>query len=304
MILRNPMLAASRNLTKKLATRISYPKWVTDKEDGIRCLLAVSANHNPTGCTAFSRSLKPLPNIHIYNWAADHGLAGLDGEIVIPDMTFHQIQSWVMTQYPMPREFEYHVFDHMPDKQDQGYLRRIRKAVARVAMYGPKNIKVLYPKRINSPSELRDAFEDAILRGKEGLIVRDADGYYKSTSRCTFTEENVLKMKLYEEKEAIVVGFKELQINDNPSETSRLGYAKRSSHKANKRGGKTLGALVCRDEDTRVLFDLGIGFTAELRKEIWDHQEEWLGARVSYTHQPHGKKEKPRCPNFKGRRKD
>lgn len=298
----NPQLAASQNLTPDRLNDISYPKYVTDKEDGIRCLLGILPGE---GLVPISRSLKMLPNIHLYQWAQDHGIAGLDGEIILTGESFHDIQSWVMTQYPMPRSnFEYLVFDHMPDVKDKGYLQRVQKAKNRVDMYVIPNTRVLMPVKVHSPSELLFCFHDAIERGKEGLIVRDPNGKYKSHSRCTFLEENALKMKLYEDKEGTVVGFLELQANNNPVEVSRLGYTKRSSHKGNKKGMQTLGALIIREDDTGIIFNLGSGYTERLRQDIWDDQSGWMNARIIYKEQIHGKKEKPRTPIFKARKKD
>jgi DNA ligase-1 len=101
-----------------------------------------------------------------------------------------------------------------------------------------------------------------------------------------------------------VLGFEEQMRNDNEAKKDALGRTERSSHKENRHGKGTLGALKVRDLATGVRFDIGTGFTDAERQAIWDNQDEWFGAEVKYKSQPVGVKDKPRFPVFLGRRVD
>ena len=93
--------------------------------------------------------------------------------------------------------------------------------------------------------------------------------------------------------------------NTNTLEEDNLGFAKRSSAKAGKVPKNTLGAFVCLWKKT-IQFEIGtgIGLTADLRKEIWDNREKYLGSLVTFSYQGVGPNGKPRFPSFKGFRKD
>lgn len=89
--------------------------------------------------------------------------------------------------------------------------------------------------------------------------------------------------------------------NDNEQTEDAFGNSERSSKKENMRPGNTLGALLVRKSDG-IEFKIGTGqgLTAELRKEIWDNKDKYLGKLAHYRSQPHGVKEKPRIPVWHG----
>jgi len=64
----------------------------------------------------------------------------------------------------------------------------------------------------------------------------------------------------------------------------------------------TLGEFHVRDVTTGLEFRVGTGegLTKELRKTIWDARDEYVGKIITYKYQPHGVKELPRFPVFKG----
>jgi DNA ligase-1 len=61
-----------------------------------------------------------------------------------------------------------------------------------------------------------------------------------------------------------------------------------------------LGALVVRDLKTGVVFNIGTGFTAADRLEMWKNRANLLDKIVTYEYLPIGVKDKPRHPCFKG----
>lgn len=298
------MLASSECLVPADLPNLRYPKWVSDKHDGIRCRTALCpTNEYPKGTiVGVSRSLKVLPNIHIQATLA-HSAVGFDGEIVIPGATFHEIQSKVMTELSLPFSFEYRLFDHVPHHKGQPFLQRLQTLRHRVNMYGIDEMSIIKQTKVNDADELQAAFNDAIARGYEGLIVRDGDAPWKE-GRSTFNQEWMLKMKQFVDAEAVIIGYVEEMENLNPKEENELGYSKRSSHKANKQGKGRLGALVVRDIESRKVFNIGSGFDAAMREWIWARRKRLKGRIVTYKSHAFGVKDLPRTPIFRGLRMD
>jgi DNA ligase 1 len=292
MALFKPMLAASENVTPDQFASLRYPLYASQKLDGIRCLII-----NGVAC---SRKLLPLPNVHIQNWVIRNLIPdGLDGEIIIPGKSFHEIQSWVMTRYTSPSEFEFHVFDKFTNPQ-WGFNSRLKD----FDMLSKSRVYPIHQIKCHGPRFLEDLWSRRDPEG-EGLILRDPDAPYKF-GRSTRRQQWALKVKRFEDAEAKIIGFEPKMHNDNPMERDNLGNAKRSSHKANQQTLETLGALVCKDCKTGRVFKIGSGFCDNDRDYIWRNRNSVAvkKATVCYKFQPHGVKELPRCPIFKGIRYD
>jgi DNA ligase-1 len=144
-----------------------------------------------------------------------------------------------------------------------------------------------------------DLFEhDALARGYEGVMLRSPGGPYKN-GRSTEREGYLLKLKRFEDAEARIVGYEELDHNAN----EKGADGKRTSHKAGKVPMGRLGALkvigVAGTYDS-VAFNIGTGFDDEARDYIWKHQKEYLGHLVKFSYFPTGSKDAPRFPVFLG----
>lgn len=99
-------------------------------------------------------------------------------------------------------------------------------------------------------TKITELLNKAIKAGEEGLMINLQDVYqFKRTS-------SLLKVKKMNDLDLTVVGFEE--------GTNRLAG--------------TLGALLVEYKNNIV--KVGSGFSDELRKEIWLHQDEWLGRTV------------------------
>jgi DNA ligase-1 len=159
-------------------------------------------------------------------------------------------------------------------------------------------VKVL-PQVIESSEQLAEAQSIAMGQGYEGLMVRSPDSVYKC-GRSTLKEGTLLKIKTFEDAEAVIIGFEELMSNQNEATKDAFGRTERSSHKENMVATGTLGSLVLKDVKTGVEFKCGTGFDAHMRVDMWIHQERLLGQLVTYKKQPSGEHEKPRFPVFKG----
>lgn len=286
-----PMLSGK---APKDLSQLTFPLLASPKLDGIRCIIH---RGEPV-----SRNLKPIPNVHIRN-ALTTLPNGLDGELIVGDPkkpdTWNNTTSGVMSEYGEP-DFFFYIFDwylcdhvsmpfHVRNKMVEGFLKGLNKG---------RLIPV--PHTLISTAEELEKYERKMVeRGYEGIMVRSVDGPYKK-GRSTLKEGDLLKVKRWNDSEAVVVNVKELQSNQNTPTINKLGRTARSSAKAGKvRAGK-LGSLVC----TAVLnkkiveFELGTGFTEKQRKDLWKKKPIDRIVKFKYQHlSPDGK---PIFPVFLG----
>lgn len=277
-----PMLAA----TVKNVSEIRFPVACTPKLDGIRCLIL--------GGKALTRKFKEIPNRHIRSVLESLPIEGFDGEIMVPNAGFNDIQSHVMSRDGTP-EFEYWVFDCVRQDLQQPYMQRIADLAAAKA---PQFVRKLSPTICNNVQELEALEQSYIDQGFEGIIIRSLDGPYKC-NRSTLREGYLLKLKRFLDAEGVIVGFEERMHNDNVAEKDELGHTKRSSSKDNMIPTGMLGAVVVKTPEG-IEFSIGTGFDDSLRQKIWDDQQDYLGKVVKYKYQPSGVKEKPRFPVYLG----
>lgn len=271
---------------------LCYPLLATPKIDGIRALRLQD--------TLLSRAFKEIPNTYVRTYLTTNTPPGLDGELVVLDAGFHETQSGIMSEGGVP-DFRYLVFDYCPDGiEDVGYEKRLgllgMVLGQRVAL---PEVSTVPATLIHDPSHLTQYEEICLTQGYEGVCLRSPDSPYKS-GRSTLREHFLLKLKRFEDAEAKVVGFQELERNGNEAVISELGLLKRSHKAEGRTSGQTLGALLVEDCTTNTHFGIGTGFTSAQRQEFWDNQHALLGRLVTYKHQPFGRKDAPRIPVFKG----
>lgn len=283
-----PMLAAT---VTDLAT-IRYPVYASPKLDGVRALITKNG--------VVSRTLKPIPNLYIQEQLRAPRLIGLDGELIIGAPTaldcIQRTVSGVMRKdyYLVP--FTYHVFDcYLSDAPTKVRLRDVANLIDDLDI--ADKIKVV-PQRLLANVEALLKYRDKITKmGFEGVILRGPESTYKY-GRSTLKEQSLLKLKAFADSEAEVIDIVEQQYNANVATVDNLGLKKRSSHKANKTGLATMGALVVKDLLTRVEFEVGTGYTAAQRQEIWDTWPASKSLILKYKYFPIGVKDKPRHPVF------
>jgi DNA ligase 1 len=280
-----PTLACEAELDK-----LKFPLYASPKLDGIRCSIVNGA--------ALTRTLKAIPNRTVSEQLSIDGLSGLDGELIVGPPNAHDVYrttvSGIMSRDGAP-EYTYHVFDiHNLEGGWQTRYDALYDAVS-----GVGRIQVLPHTLIFGHDELVD-YEQRMLRdGYEGVILRHPDAPYKF-GRSTMREGYLMKLKRFMDAEAEVIGVIEELHNGNEAQTNELGRTKRSSHKENKTGKGRMGALLVRDLNIGVEFQIGTGFT-DADKEWW-----WSGSRtgliVKYKYFPVGVKDLPRHPVYLGLR--
>ena len=288
-----PMLASPADLDK-----VVFPVYGSPKLDGIRAAVVEGK--------LLSRSLKPIPNKFIYAQLSQAKLTGLDGELIVGSPTaknvFNKTTSAVR-RYDDEPEVMYCVFDLHDlklDYCDRLMAMRNRVETAQVLAPGVK-IQMLPQSLLRSRAEL-DSFEAMMVDlGYEGVILRSMDSPYKH-GRSTAREGYLLKVKRFEDSEAIILSVEEEMFNGNEATTNELGRTKRSSHTAGKTGKDRMGKLHVRDVTTGVEFRVGTGFDDEERLMFWGRPEHYIGQLIKYKFFPVGVKDLPRHPVYLGLR--
>jgi DNA ligase-1 len=282
-----PLLAEKVDLNNLL-----FPVLTSVKIDGYRCLI-----HQADG--PITRSLKPIANHYVRSKLSEWGLAGLDGELVTTSGgkldDFNTVQSKLSTRGGMP-DFEYWCFDEFLNSS-LPFKERLARAEARVTKLVNPRVKLVEHVLVHNLEQLL-AFEDkAITDGFEGSMVRDPMGRYKF-GRSTLKEGILLKLKRLDDAEGMVVNVQERRTNQNEPTRNALGYQERSSHQENMVPCGDLGALTL--EWNGVQFDVGTGFSAAQRVELWHQRDSLFGRTVTFAYQGVGSKSRPRFPRFKG----
>lgn len=282
-----PMLAAAADLK-----RVQYPVLGFPKVDGIR---AVIHDKQP-----LSRKLLTLPNQFIQGFFNHGQYQGLDGELTVgaanDPLCIKHSTSGVMSRAGEP-DFYFHVFDKWDEKGS--YEKRLAKAAMKVSAIGSVRVVPMMGRLLEREDDLL-AYEAGVLNeGFEGLILRDPSGAYKH-GRSTVREGGMLKIKRFEDSEAIVLNVVEEQFNGNEAMKDNLGRTKRSSSKANKSGKGRMGTLMVRDIHHGWEFEIGTGFNDSDKQWWWEQHTAGKAANllVKYKYFPVGMQDKPRHPVF------
>ena len=273
-----PMLAASK--TPEL-DELSYPLLASPKLDGIRCIVADGV--------PFSRNMKRIPNLYIQQMIMKLQQHGLDGELMIAG-GFESVASGVMSVTGTPN-FYLNVFDDFSIDQF-GFWDRYRKTKDLVEALDSPFIRIVEHKLIKNAEELKAYWDWCIYKGYEGAMVRSLNGPYKR-GRSTVKQGYLIKLKLWHDDEAKVIGFEELMNNDD---------AGNSKKKENLVPADTLGALVV--QWCGLTFKVGSGFNMELRNKVWQNKDAYRGAMATFKYQELTTYGVPRFPIFKGFRED
>lgn len=270
------------------ASKLKYPILATPKLDGIRCLMTKDG--------PVSRMLKNIPNKHIFEtMKKDLSHLPLDGELMVPGATFNQIQSHVMTMEGKPN-FQYFVFDLIDTKKT--YEQRMEDLRSLVL---PSYVVKILPTQINTEEELSELEQKFLNEGYEGVMVRTPKSPYKY-GRSTEREQYLLKIKRFEDSEAIILDFEELMHNTNEATIDNLGLTKRSSKKDGMVPSGILGSFFVQDVENGKRFKVSSGMTEEERALYWLERDNLHGKLLKYKFQPSGAKDLPRFPTFLGLR--
>ncbi len=132
-------------------------------------------------------------------------------------------------------------------------------------------------------------------------MIRTPGSPYKC-GRSTEREGYLLKIKRFEDAEAVILDTYEGLSNQNAAERDAFGRTKRSMAQAGMVGRDELGGFIVRQVGTGVEFRLGYNHVVGGvdRLTLWQQREGLVGKLVKFKHQPSGTKESPRFPKFIG----
>lgn len=288
-----PMLAA----TVKDLEELRYPLYGSPKLDGIRALVQDGR--------LVSRNLKMIPNGYIQRILPLRRMQNWDGEIIVGQpnapAAFRATTSGAMSEDGEPN-FTFWVFDYIPGGAIL-FKERFKGLQINITSLAHPQVKLVPQVLLRDPFEVSQYEETMLARGYEGIMLRSPDGAYKH-GRSTLREAHLMKLKRFADSEAEVLELVEQLHNGNPAVRNAAGKLERSSHKANKQGKKTLGALAVRDVHTKVEFEIGSGLDDETRVRFWKNPNLVKGKIVKYKYFPTGSKDKPRFPVYLGIRED
>lgn len=285
-----PMLSGQYNKTKQ-----RFPVYVQPKYDGIR---ALCMSGRP-----YSRSMKLIPNQFVNQWfeIGKEILSDIDGELIVGEPTdehvFRKTSSGVMSREGQP-DFRFYAFDIHSKLPFEDRLQKLEdlfdkfkdSEISQRLKLAPTTLVVGYESLDNKEAEFVDA-------GYEGIMLRSPAGLYKY-GRSTTNGGELIKLKRFTDNEAQVIGFEELQHNNNEAFQNETGHQKRSAHQENMVAGGMLGALIAKS-DKCPEFRVGSGFDHSQRKEIWDNRQRYLNQTFTYKEFLVGGYDKPRHPIFK-----
>ena len=179
---------------------LRFPYLASVKIDGIRCLTMPDRG-------VVSRTFKSIPNLHIRSILQACDGWNLDGELVLLDSTFHETQSGVMSTLGRPN-FVYYVFD-CHSFPNNPFRSRTTQAQQICEHINHPQIAYLPHREIETLAALQTLEETALAEGQEGIMLRDPMGVYKC-GRSTVRENGLLKVKRFEDDEAVVRGIEPL----------------------------------------------------------------------------------------------
>lgn len=284
MIRFKPMLAGKADLDN-----IKFPVMASPKLDGVRVIVYDGV--------VYSRNFKRIPNDYVQALFGRKECHGFDGELIVGDATsdtvFQATTSGVMTGAGKP-DVTLHAFDFIGSTSHFKFRYEVLVGLANKL----KHVKVVPHVLIENIEELNAYEEECVAQGYEGIMIRDPQGKYKH-GRSTTKEGGLLKIKRFEDDEAVVIGCEELMTNLNEQELDNLGHKVRSSKKEGLVPAGKLGALIVKHK-TFGEFKIGSGFTEDTRIKLWCERDELKGRLAKFKYQPSGVKDKPRFPVFLG----
>lgn len=295
-MIKRPMLAAKATDEELQALfKRGHSFLLSPKIDGIRALVVNG--------TLVSRTMKPIRNYYTQQLFGRPELEGLDGELVVGNPwdknLMQQTSSGVMSYDGRPN-VHFCVFDYW-NKPNQNFRDRINNVHFLTMSLDPQERVSAVPHydTLSYEDMLKDE-ERSLLKGYEGVMLRHPNGPYKQ-NRSTLREAYLVKVKRFEDSEAIVTGFAPLYRNHNSAELDERGYTKRSHAASGKYATELLGTLNVRNLSDGVEFSIGSGFTEAQRTSLWEQRDRLVGRIVKYkSFKNAGVKDAPRHPIFLG----
>lgn len=283
-----PMLATA--LEDKDLDGLQFPLLGSPKIDGYRGLFWKGKIYARSG------KLHPCPAVQeLAKKMREAGLPDLDGELIVPGESFNTGGGKLRRlDYTGPVGFL--VYDLLNDGLP--FLNRWELYSHLEKIPGLEYVTQAW---LENKSQLLD-FENACLAGGfEGVVVRKPSALYKH-GRGTLRDQIMLKLKRFATAEARVLELLPRMHNENPQETSPLGYAERSSAKEGLLETNILGRIKVKGLNGPFkgqVFHIGTfdGLTEDDKIQELRNQT-LLGKVITYKYFPTGAKDRPRHPVY------
>ena len=283
-----PMLSAS--LDGIPLDSLRYPLLASPKLDGVRCIVWEGV--------AYSRNAKMIRNRFVQRWAENKH--NLDGELIVGDPAdphcLNNTQSGVMSYQGEP-DFNFFLFDCIQGEWGQGF--RDRLDAVQGEMKNEDRIELVPHYQVVDQDTLVWHEESFLNEGYEGIMLRDPLGPYKH-GRSTIREGYLMKLKRFQDGEAIVTALEEGSVNQNELQRDELGRAKRTKHQENLSPSGMVGTILARDSVWGNLRVAPGTMTHTERKFYLENPAFIVGKTIHWRSFGYGVKDKPRFPRYYG----
>ena len=238
------------------------------KLDGLRCLYA--------GGKCYTRNGNRIAGVeHIEKALKSNSFGDLDGEILIPEMTFDQSTGQIRSRNGSP-DAKYFVFGSLETGRPfsdvyRGLKEQFERRHLSTSIAAPTTITLVEHTPLRTAREVQAACKAAIAAGYEGLMLKTPDHYYQPGKRSS----DWLKLKPELSKDLAIEAFFE----------------------GNGRLEGTLGGVIVKHGSVSVR--VGAGFTDRQREKIWRKQKFYAGKIVEVTYQEETEAGSLRHPRFK-----
>jgi len=254
--------------------KLAFPCGVQKKYDGEKLI-------NING-KSLSRRLKPIRNEWLTAEMQDIMRVfdiPLEGEVQV-NGTFADTAG-LLNSSNREGDFTYWVFDTpMPDTPYEERQRILHNAVTEAGHPRVRMVQTKMVYDVEGLLQLHAEYDaDPAL---DGTITRNMQSEYK-TGRATLAVGHVMKLKSFDDSEAIITGFTERMHNTNPAQTNELGRTERSSAQD---GLVPTGLLAAYEADWNGV-PIIVTATGDLpsREFRWKNKEELYGKFVKFQHQ-------------------
>ena len=269
---------------------IPFPVYASPKEDGFRAMVQRSV--------LVSRNGLPVRNKELQARYGRKEYEGLDGELTDGppngEDVFHRTSKIVTKADADASDVRFNIIDYMAQQNSVPFDLGQRISVLRANYRSDMCTYAIPQTPIETVRQLKAFEQQCLKQGFEGVMLRRADqGVYPQKpgkeNRSTLREFYLVRMKRFEQADAIIVVVHPLKHNANEE---RTGAGKRSSKKAGMVvDASRVGSATLRDCTSGKEFDTTIG--AE-RLRTWKGWPSAIGKKVSYKYQVCGTVDKPR----------
>jgi DNA ligase 1 len=273
-------------------TTLTYPMLASTKLDGIRAIFK--------GGELYSRSLKTLPNEnlhekfkHLKEFSKKHNVI-LDGELFCTSVPFNALSGIIRSDnQKLPDDLKFWCFDLLTD-ENGSFEERYRQYKT---LWHLSDVVCCEQTLVFSAEDVTKMFDTALLRGYEGLILRNPHSKYKF-GRATIKENIAYKVKPFQSFDSEITGVIQATEAREGSERTvdELGYSRTSK----KKDDRVLIEKACAFE---VVYEgtalhVSLAMTDLEKEEVWKNRKQYIGRIIEWKGMLVGSKDVPRHPVF------